>query len=145
MTVAVLSLSETFVLRLQCVRVYFVRTKNFSNLSTQATINVLNARQRVRCAISVLKNRQICPSWSLVKGSILLRGRKNQCKMWLEICFVQHFKPKIVLTFQPTTLTPSSTMNSLKPALTRSIVLNRTKNWQLCRLVVMVHTDLQES
>ena len=61
-----------------------------------------------------------------------------------EMCIVQHVEIKSVFTFQPTKRLFSTTVKSAKPAATFWKVLLRTKNRQLCCLVVTVHTVLQE-
>ena len=58
MTIAILNLMGTCFVRKQYVRIYFACTKRLFNLSREATFNVLNARQRVRCAVFPLKNKE---------------------------------------------------------------------------------------
>ena len=62
----------------------------------------------------------------------------------LEMCIVQHVEMKSVFTFQPLKWIVSTTVKSAKPAVTFSIFLLRTKNRQLCCLVVTAHIVLQE-
>ena len=83
-------------------------------------------------------------SWSMVKGFKNSRRRINQFKMLLETCIVQHAQTKSVFTFQTTKRLVSTTVKSTKPALTCRIFLLKTKNRQLCCLVLMVHITLQE-
>ena len=103
-----------------------------------ATLNVLNARLRARCALFPLKNKKI------------LEVRPNDLYFWrdakilMKMCIVQHAQTKSVFTFQPTKNPVSTIKKSAKPVLTFWIFLLRTKNWQLCCLLLMVHIDLQE-
>ena len=60
-----------------------------------------------------------------------------------ERCIVQHVKMKSVFTFQPIKRLVSTTVKSAKLAATFWIFLLRTKNRQLCCLVVTVHIVLQ--
>ena len=60
------------------------------------------------------------------------------------MCIVPHVKLKSVFTFQPIKRLLSTTVESVKPAATFWIFLLRTKNGQLCCLVVMEHIALQE-
>ena len=55
----------------------------------------------------------------------------------LEMCIVPHVEMKSVFTFQPVKRLVSTTVKSVKPAATFWIFLLRTKNQQLCCLVVM--------
>ena len=73
---------------------------------------------------------------------------RNKCA-WtssrlLEMCIVQHVEMKSVFTFQPIKWIVSTTVKSAKPAVTFWIFLLRTKNRQLCCLVVTAHIVLQE-
>ena len=61
-----------------------------------------------------------------------------------EMCIVQHVGMKSVFTLQPIKQLVSTTVKSAKPAGTISIFLLRTKNRQLCCLLVTVHIVLQE-
>ena len=75
--------------------------------------------------------------------------RKNcvwttKCKRLLEVCFVQHVETRIVFTIEPIGRLFSTTVKSAKPAAAFWKFLLRTKIWQLCCLVVMVHIVLQE-
>ena len=65
-------------------------------------------------------------------------------KRLLEMCIVQHAEIKSVFTFQPLKRPVSTTVESAKPASTFWTFLLRSKNRQVCCLVVMVHLDLQE-
>ena len=64
-------------------------------------------------------------------------------KKLLEMCIVQYLKKKSVFTFQPKKRLVPTTVKSAKSAATFWIFLLRTKNRQLCCLVVMVHIVLQ--
>ena len=85
-------------------------------------------------------------SWCLVKGFIFLKRRKNQFKMLLEICIVQHAETKNVFAFQSTNLPVSTAVKSGKAAFTCWILLLTTKNRQLCCLMMMLqlHIALHE-
>ena len=114
------------------------------NLSAEATINVLNVPPRVVWAIFPLRSKQIRFSWNEVDGFSFLKMRKTQFKMFLEMSIVQHAQTKHVFTFQLTKFPVSTTVKSGKAALTCWIFLLRSKNWQLCCLVLMIHIGLQE-
>ena len=62
----------------------------------------------------------------------------------LGMCVVPHVETKSVFIFQPTKRLVSTTAKSAKPAAMFSIFLLRTKNKQLCCLVVTEHIVLQE-
>ena len=64
-------------------------------------------------------------------------------KLW-EMCVVQHVDLKSVFTLQPIKRLVSTTLKSAKLAATFWIFLSRTKNRQLCCLVVTVHILSQE-
>ena len=76
-------------------------------------------------------------SWSLAKGFIFLRRRKNQFKTLLEMCFAEHFQAKSVFSFQPTKLPSSTTVKKTKPSFTFWIFHLRTKNQKKCCSVVI--------
>ena len=59
------------------------------------------------------------------------------------MCVVQHVEMKNVFSFQPINRLVSTTVKSAKPDATFCILLLRTKNQQLCCLVVTVHIVLQ--
>ena len=61
-----------------------------------------------------------------------------------EMCIAQHVEMKSVFTCQPIKWLVSTTVKSAKPVAMSWIFLLRTKNRQLCCLVVVVHIDLQE-
>ena len=63
----------------------------------------------------------------------------TEYKKLLEMCIVRHVELNSVFTFQTTKFPVSTTLESAEPALTRQKFLLRTKNRQLCCLVVMVH------
>ena len=60
------------------------------------------------------------------------------------MCIVQHVEMKSVFTFQRIKRLVFTTVKSEKPAATFRIFLLRTKNRQLCCLVVTVPIVLQE-
>ena len=60
------------------------------------------------------------------------------------MCIVQHVEMKSVITFQPIKRLVSMTVKSAKPVATFRIFFLRTKNPQLCCLLVTVHIVLQE-
>ena len=88
MTIALLYSLETCIVQIQSVWVNIACTKTLFNLSTEAIINVRNARLCVKCAIFLLKNKQIPFSCRLVKVFTFLKRVQNQFKMLLEMCFV---------------------------------------------------------
>ena len=64
-------------------------------------------------------------------------------RLW-EMCIDQHVEMKSVFTFQPIKRLVFTTVKSAKPAAMFWFFLSRTKNQQLCCLVVTVHIVLQE-
>ena len=140
----ILNFSPTCIVRYQCALMYFGCTKRFFSLSTQASIIVSIANPCVRCAkFFFSKNKQVLLSWSLARGYTILERRKKQFKMFLEMSIVQHAQPKSVFTFQR----KNSNFYDCKKCKACShswIFLWRTKNQQLCCLVVMVHIALQK-
>ena len=60
------------------------------------------------------------------------------------MCSVQHVEMKSVFSFQPIKRLVSTTVKSAKSAATFGIFLLRSKNRQLCCLVVTVNIVLQE-
>ena len=58
------------------------------NLSAEAIINARNARLCVRCAIFLLKIKEIPFSCRLAKGFTILKRSQNQFKMFLEMSIV---------------------------------------------------------
>ena len=114
-------------------------TKRFFHLSAEATINVFNARLRVRCAILPLKKKQMRSSWSLAKGFNILKRRKNQIKMSFDMCFVQNVPMKSLFTFWTTKIQVLTRVKRTKLAVTCRILVLKTKNRQLCHLAVTVH------
>ena len=62
--------------------------KNTLNLSAEPIINARNARLCVRCAIILLKIKEIPNSCRLAKGLTFLKRNQNQFKMLLERFFV---------------------------------------------------------
>ena len=61
-----------------------LQKKRLLSLLVEAIINVRNAR----CAIFLLKNKQVHFSCRLVKGCTFLKRGQNQFKMLLEMCIV---------------------------------------------------------
>ena len=62
--------------------------KRLFNLSAEAIINARNARLCVRCAIFLLKIKEIPFFCRLAKGFTLLKRTQNQIKMLLKISIV---------------------------------------------------------
>ena len=88
MTIALLFSLGTCIVQIQSVLVKFACTECFFNLLAEAIINALNARLCVRCAIFLLKIKEIPFSCPLIKGFTFLKRTQNQFKMSLEMCFV---------------------------------------------------------
>ena len=89
MTIALLLFSlETCIVQIQSVSVNFACAKRLSSLSAEAIINVRNARLCARCAIFLLKIKQIAFSCRLVKGFKFLKRAQNQFTKLLEMCIV---------------------------------------------------------
>ena len=142
MTIPLLNLIGAFIAWTQCVRIHFACTKRLVNLSQEAFI--FDASSYVRRAIWPLTIKQIRFCWSLAKGFISLKRRKNQFKMLLEMCIVQHIQTKNVFTFQPTKLLVSMIVKKCKSYSNVLRFLLWTKNRKLRCLVVMVHIVLRE-
>ena len=81
------SLGTCFV-QIQSVWVKFACTKSLFNLLAEAIINVRNVGLCARCAIFLLKNKQIPSSCRSVKGFTFLKRAQNQFKMLLEMSIV---------------------------------------------------------
>ena len=88
MTVALLFSLGTCIVQIQSVQVDFACTKRLSNLSAEAIINVRNVGLSPRCAIFLLKIKDIPFSCRLVKGFTFLKRVQNQFKMLLEMSIV---------------------------------------------------------
>ena len=71
----------------KCSGTFSMHKKTF-HLSAESIINARNARVCVRCAIFLLKIKQIPVSCPLVKDFTILKRLQNQFKMLLEICIV---------------------------------------------------------
>ena len=84
MTIALLFSLETCIVQTQSVRVNFASTKRLLSLWTEDH----NARLCARCAIFLLKIKQILFSCQLVKGFTFLKRVQSQFKMLLKMCFV---------------------------------------------------------
>ena len=68
MTIALLFSLGTCIVQVQTVQVDFTCTKGLFNLSTEAIINVRNARLCARCAIFLLKIKEVPFSCRLING-----------------------------------------------------------------------------
>ena len=88
MKIALLFSLGTCIVQIQSVWVNLACTKRLVNLSAEAIINARNARLCVRCAIFVLKIKEIPFSCRLAKGFTYLNRVQNQFKMLLEISIV---------------------------------------------------------
>ena len=87
MTITLLSSLGTCIVQIQSVQVDFACTKRPFNLSAEAIINARYARVCVRCAMFLLKIKEI-PFLSLCQSVYILRRTQNQFKMLLEISIV---------------------------------------------------------
>ena len=85
MTMALSFPLGTCLIQIQSVRVKSACTKRRFNLSAAAIINVHNARLCARCAIFILKIKQILFSNRSAKGFTFLKRVQNQFKMLLEM------------------------------------------------------------
>ena len=85
MTIAILFSLGTCIVQIQSVWVNFACTKRLFNLSAEVIINVRNVRLCVRCAIFLLKIKQIPFSCRLVQGFTFLKRVPKQFKMLLEM------------------------------------------------------------
>ena len=88
MTTALLLRLGTCIVQIQSVRVNFACTKRLFNLSAEVIIHVRNARLGARCAIFILKIKQIPISCHLAKVFTFLNRVQNQIKMLLEMSIV---------------------------------------------------------
>ena len=113
--------------------------KRLFNLSVENTINVLNKRPWVRCAKCFCRTNNVISFEFCSRNFSILKRRKNHLKTLLGICIAQHVQTKSVFALQLTKTPVFLTVESSKPAFTCWIFLLRTRNRQLCCLVVMVH------
>ena len=88
MTIALLFSLRTFIVQIQSVQVDCACTKRLFNLSAEAIINARNVGLCARCAIFLLKIKQIPFSCRMVKGFTVLKRAQNQFKMLLEMSIV---------------------------------------------------------
>ena len=88
MTIALLFSLRTCIVQIQNFWVKFACTKRLFNLSAEAIINVRKVGLCARCAIFLLKTKQIPFSCRLVKGFTFLKRDQNQFKMLLEMSIV---------------------------------------------------------
>ena len=88
MTIVLLFSLGKCIAQIQSVWANFACTKRLFNLSAEAIIYVHNARLCARCAIFLLKIKQIPFSSRLVKGSTFLKRVQSQFKMLMEMCIV---------------------------------------------------------
>ena len=89
MTIALWFSLGTCIVQRQSVWVNFACTNRLFNLLAEAIINVLNVGLCARCAIFLLKIKQIPFSCRLVKGFTFLKRAQNQFKMLLEMSLVR--------------------------------------------------------
>ena len=89
MTIALVFSLGTCIVQIQSVRLNYACTKRLFNLSAEAIINARNARLCARCAILLLKFKQIPFSCRLAKVFTFLKRAQNQFKMLLETCIVR--------------------------------------------------------
>ena len=85
MTIALFFSSETCIVQIQKVWVNFACTKRLFSLLAEAIINARNVGLCARCAIFLLKVKQIPFSCRLVKGFTFLKRAQNQFKMLMEM------------------------------------------------------------
>ena len=85
MTIALLFSLGTCFVRKQRIRVNFAWTKRLFNFSAEAIINVRNARLCSKCAIFLLKIKQIPFSCCLAERFTFLKRVQSQFKMLLEM------------------------------------------------------------
>ena len=88
MIIALLFSLGTCIVQIQSVWVNFTSTKRLFNLSAEAIINARNACLCARCAIFLLKIKQIPFSCFLVLWFTFSKRIQNQFKMSLEMCMV---------------------------------------------------------
>ena len=88
MTIALLFSLGTCIVQIQSVWVNFACPKRLFNLLAEAIIIARNARLCVKCAIILLKTKEIPFSGRLVKEFTFLKRTQNQFKMSLEMCTV---------------------------------------------------------
>ena len=128
----------TYIVRVQCFRVYFAWRKSVSN-SQQKRLSM--------SSIWVYKSgAQYCLWWTKkipfflnsAKELMFFKRRKNHFQMFLEVCIVQHAQNE--KCFCLSTNTDSSFHDGKKC----TINVLGTKNGQFCCLVVMVHILLQK-
>ena len=94
MTIALLFLLGTCHVQIQSVQVDYACTKRLMNLSAEAIINARNVGLCARCALFLLKIKQIRFSCRLVKGFKFLKRAQSQFKMLLEMSiFLASFFP----------------------------------------------------
>ena len=145
MTIAMLNLMGTCIVRIQSVRIYFVCTKRHPNLLKKSTINAFGARPRVRWAIFPFKTKQTRFSWSLVKGLIFFEETEKSIQDVIGDVWCPTRPNENVFSFQRTKPPVSMAVRRAKPALTGWIFLLRTKTKQLFCFVVMVRIALPEN
>ena len=87
-TIAQLFSLATFIVQIQSVLVDFACTKRLFNHLAEAIINVRNVGLCARCAIFLLKIKEIHFPCRLVKGFTFLKRTQNQFKMLLEMSVV---------------------------------------------------------
>ena len=88
MSIALLFSLGTCIVQIQSVWVNFACTGRLFNLLAEAIISVRNVGLCARCAIFLLKIKQIPFSCRLVKGFRFLNRAQNQFKMLLEMSIV---------------------------------------------------------
>ena len=90
MTKALLNLLGTCFVQTKCVLRNFAYKRRLSNLWKEVIISVLVLNPCLRCAIFPVNNEHFNKSWGVTKGITFLKRIKNQFKILLEKCFVQH-------------------------------------------------------
>ena len=88
MTIVLLFSLGTCNVQMQSVWVNFACTKRLFNLLAEKIINVRNVDLSARCAIFLLKIKEIPFSCRLVKEFIFLKRGQNQFKKLLDMCIV---------------------------------------------------------
>ena len=88
MTMALLFSLGTCIVQIQSVWLKFACTKRLFNLLAEAIIRIRNVGLCARCAIFLLKIKQIPLSCRLARGFTFLKRVQNQFKMLLEMSIV---------------------------------------------------------
>ena len=137
-----------FTVKTKCVRWNFACAKCFFNLSAETTVNVHNARPRLKSWILFWRTKKSFFFWIVAKNVFFMKRYKGHLKILSEIFFVREsiFHPESVsisIYGKQTRKVVTFVFKAKLPA-TLWTLFSRTKNRQSCCFDLMVHIVLSK-